>query len=469
MGKVLFHKCRYLITGAPPNGGILEECDLLIEDARIKAIGSVDEMAAFYPDDNGLEIVDCNNKIVMPGLVDAHNHVGEVHALLVEGWLDSPLTGTADALNRVYWPADSWLTEESAYDLTLFGLLHMLKHGVTTHANASPLPHAVYQATVDAGVRAVIHPQMVTSVELHGLDEASHLATTEDVIQRYHDSHDGRIKIGVHPNCTFNCRQSLLLKSMELANEYDVQFVIHYGETDEEVDSSNALWANEGGLVQHLYNAGLLSHRTVIFHGTLLSEAEIDLLAETGSAVVHCPATNAWFGNCAYLPYMLKAGLRIGLGTDMPSHNLFNVMFSVLQHQAIMPREVRGIEPATIFELATLGGAQALGLGSEIGTLQPGKSADVVTIELSHNSSLFPLNSQVLFSMLATNGAGTEVDDAMVNGIFLRRDGAFISLDEAGIIGRAQEWCDKFSTYYLDSKQRNKPMVKRVHGDFLAE
>jgi cytosine/adenosine deaminase-related metal-dependent hydrolase len=229
------------------------------------------------------------------------------------------------------------------------------------------------------------------------------------------------------------------------------------------------LWAKEGGLVQHLFNAGLLSHRTVIFHGTLLSEAEIDLLAETDSAVVHCPATNAWFGYCAYLPYMLKAGLRIGLGTDMPSHNLFNVMFSVLQHQAIMPREVRGIEPATIFELATLGGAQALGLGSEIGTLQPGKSADVVTIDLSHNSSLFPLNSQVLFSMLATNGAGTEVNDAMVNGNFLRRDGAFISLDETAIIVRAQEWCDEFSAYYLGSKQDNKPMVKWVHDDFLPE
>jgi cytosine/adenosine deaminase-related metal-dependent hydrolase len=469
MGKVLFHNCRYLITGAPPNGEILEDCDLSIEDAKIKAIGSADEVGAHDIDENDIEIIDCTNKIVMPGLVDAHNHVGEVHALLVEGWLDTPLTGTVDALNRVYWPADGWLTEESAYDLTLFGLLNMLKYGVTTHANASPLPNAVYQATVDAGVRAVIHPQMVTSVELHGMDERAHLATTEEVIQRYHNTHDGRIQVGIHPNCTFNCRQRLLLRSMELANEYDVQFVIHYGETPEEVDSSNALWASEGGLVQHFYNAGLLSPRTVIFHGTLLNEAEIDLLVETDTAVVHCPATNAWFGYCAYLPYMLKAGLRTGLGTDMPSHNIFNVMLSVLQHHAIMPRELRGIEPAKIFELATLGGAQVLGLENEIGTLQPGKRADVVTIDLSHNSSLFPLNSQVLFAMLVTNGAGTQVCDSMVNGVFLRRDGAFISLDEAAIIGHAQEWCGKFSDYYLASKQYNKPMIKRVHDDFLLE
>lgn len=469
MGKVLFHNCRYLITGVHESGGILESSDLLIEDSQIKALGSSTEIEAHYPNEDNIEIVDCTHKIVMPGLVDAHNHVGEVHALLVEGWLDTPLKGTADALNRIYWPADGWLTDESAYDLTLLGLLNMLKHGVTTHANASPLPHSVYRATVDARVRAVIHPQMVTSVELHGMDELAHLSLTEEVIRSYHDTHDGRIQVGVHPNCTFNCRQSLLRKGMELATRYDVKYAIHYGETPEEVDNSNILWANEGGLVQHLYNADLLSPRTVLFHGTLLSEAEIDLLAETDAALVHCPATNAWFGHCAYLPYMLKAGLRIGLGTDMPSHNIFDVMLSVLQHHAIMPRQVRGIEPAKIFELATLGGAQVLGLGNDIGTLQPGKRADVVSIDLSHNSSLFPLNTQNLFAMLATNGAGTQVCDSMVNGVILRRDGTFIFLDEEAIIARAQEWCDKFSAYYLVSKQYNKPMIKRVHDDFLPE
>jgi len=466
MGKVLFHNCRYLITGAPGTGVILEGDDLLIEDAQIKAIGSPTDVKNHYSHADNLETLDCANKIVMPGLVDAHNHVGEAHALLVEGWLDTPLSGISDALDRVYWPADGWLTGESAYDLTLFGLLNMLKHGVTTHANASPLPHAVYRASVEAGLRTVIHPQMVTSVELHGMDERAHLATAEEVIQRYHNTHDGRIRVGIHPNCTFNCSQSLLIRSMALADEYDVQFAIHYAETPEEVESSNALWASEGGLVQHFFNAGLLSRRTIIFHGTLLNETEIDLLRETDTALVHCPATNAWFGNCAYLPYMLRAGLRIGLGTDMPTHNIFNVMFSVLQHQAIMPRELRGIEPAKIFELATLGGAQVLGLAGEIGTLEPGKRADVVTIDLSHNSSLFPLNRQVLLAMLATNGAGTQVADSMVNGDFLIRDGAFTHLDEEAIIGRAQEWCDKFSAYYLDNKQHNKPMVKRVHDDF---
>jgi 5-methylthioadenosine/S-adenosylhomocysteine deaminase len=469
MGKVLFHNCRYLITGPHENGGILENCDLLVEGNKIKALGSSTDIEPFYPHGEVLQIIDCSHKIVMPGLVDAHNHVGELHALLVEGWLDTPIQGITDALDRIYWPADGWLTEKSAYDLTLFGLLNMLKHGVTTHANASPMPHAVYRASVDAGGRALILPQMVTSVELHGLDARSHITLTENAIQKYHNTHDGLIQVGVHPNCTFNCRQSLLRQGMALAIQHDVKYVIHYGETQDEVNSSNALWVNEGGLLRHLHNLGLLSPRTILIHGTLLNEEEIDLLAETETALVHCPATNAWFGYCANLPYMRKAGLRVGLGTDMPSHNLFNVMLSVLQHHAIMPRKLRGIEPDKIFELATLGGAQVLGLDDKIGTLQSGKLADMVTIDLSHNSSLFPLDSQNLLAMLAINGAGTHVCDSMVNGKFLIRDGAFTHLDEATIIARAQEWCDIFANDYATSVQHNKPMTKRVHDDFLME
>ena len=117
MGRALFHNCRYLITSAH-GGGILEGADLLVDNSRIQALGLPAEVKKHYSDGDGVEIIDCTNKIVMPGLIDAHNHVGEIHALLVEGWLDSPLTGTADALNRVYWPADGWLTEQSAYDLT---------------------------------------------------------------------------------------------------------------------------------------------------------------------------------------------------------------------------------------------------------------------------------------------------------------------------------------------------------------
>jgi len=468
MSPAFFRHCRYLITG-PSEPQVIEDGGLLVEEDRIAVVGPSDEVEARCAGLPDVEVVDASHKIVMPGLVDAHNHVGESHALLVEGWLDTPLKGISDALERIYWPADGWLTDESATDLTLFGLLNLIRHGVTTHANASALPDAVYRATAEAGVRAVIHPQMVTSCELHGMGEAEHLAKTEETICNYHNTQDGRIQVGVHPNGTFNCTQSLLVKGMEIAEQYGVQYAVHLAETTEEVERSNALWADEGGLIAHLRGSDLLSPRTVVFHGTLLTEAEIDVLAETGSRLVHCPPTNAWFGHCAYLPYMLQAGLSVGLGTDCPTHDLFSVMLAVLQQHQIMPRALRGIDPSMIFELATLGGARVLGLDERIGTLEPGKQADVITIDLAHNTRLFPLSPAVLFYMLAFNGAGTEASDVMVDGRFLLRGGTFIGLDEERIIARAHECIHQFSADYLAAQRGGRAMVRRVHADFRRD
>ncbi len=161
MSGILFHDCTYLVTRPAPEQ-IIEGGGLLIEGDRVVAVGPSAEVMARYGQSQDVEMVDASGKIVLPGLVDAHNHVGEAHALLIPGWLRTPVKGIVDALERMYWPADGWLTDESAYDLTLLGLLNMIKHGVTTHANASALPDAVYRASVEAGVRAVIHPQMVT-------------------------------------------------------------------------------------------------------------------------------------------------------------------------------------------------------------------------------------------------------------------------------------------------------------------
>jgi 5-methylthioadenosine/S-adenosylhomocysteine deaminase len=463
--RVFFKACRFLITGPTPEQ-VIERGGLLVEGDRIIAAGPSAEVGRLCEPLDDVETVDASHKIVMPGLVDAHNHVGEAHALLVEGWLDTPVSGIVDALERIYWPADGWLTDESAYDMTLFGLLNSIRHGVTTHANATPLPDAVYRASVEAGVRAAIHPQMVTSFTLHGMGEREYLAATEEAIKNYHNTQNGRIQIGVHPNTTFNCTQSLLLKGMEIAERYDVQYAVHYAETPDEVAASNTLWAGEGGLIRRWRDMGLISPRTVFFHGTLLTEPEIDVLADTGSRLVHCPATNSWFGYCAYLPYMLRAGLTVGLGTDCPTHDLFSVMLSVLQHHQIMPRELSEVDPAVIFELATVGGARVLGLDDRIGTLEPGKKADVVTIDLQRNTRLFPLNRQVLFTMLAFNGAGTEASDVMVDGRFLRRDGEFTLLDEERTAARALEWCEQFAGDYLSAGSAGRAMVHRAHDDF---
>jgi 5-methylthioadenosine/S-adenosylhomocysteine deaminase len=465
--KILIRNCRYLVTDPGSSKRIIEDGAVYIKGSQIEAVGKSFDLEAQYCHQPDLDLLDASEKIVMPGLVDAHNHVGEAHTLLIEGWLDTPITGIVDAAERIYWPAYNWLTEESAYDLALFGLLHLLKHGATTHSDAMIYPDAIYRASLEAKARTVIFPQVVTSVHLpdaHSPDD--YLAQTEATINNYHNTNNGLIRVGVHPNAIFNNSEDMLLRLMELARKYQVLFATHLAESPEEMSCYSKIYSRYGGVVQYLRHIGLLGPSTLLFHGTLLNETEIDLLAETGTSLVHCPSTNAWFGNCAYLPYMLKVGLQVGLGTDCTTHNMFNVMFSVMQHHNIMPRELRRVDPATIFRLATLGGARVLGLQDQIGSIEPGKKADIITLNLKDNSSLFPLSPQVFYSILALNGPGAEACDVLIDGVFVRRNSAFTFLDESAIVARAQERCDQFARDYHHMKQSNQPMFTRLNEEF---
>jgi 5-methylthioadenosine/S-adenosylhomocysteine deaminase len=467
MNKILIRNCQYLVAHPGRLDGIIENGAVYIEHNRIVAVGKSSNIEAQYARQPDVDILDAHEKAVLPGLVDAHNHVGEVHTLLVPGWLDTPIDGIVDATDRMYWPAYNWLTEQSTYDLTLFGLLHALKHGATTHTDAMIFPDAMYRASVEAKARTVIFPQMISSVRLaDAKDEQEYLAHTEAAIRAYHNTRDGLIQVGVHPSTIFNCTEELLLGAMELARKYGVQFVTHIAESPHEKDREDQIFADRGGVIQYLHDLSLLGPQTIFFHGTLLNEGEIDILADTDTALVHCPSTNAWFGYCAYLPYMLKVGLRLGLGTDCVTHNLFSVMLSVLQHHHIMPRQLRGVDPAVIFELATLGGARALGMQDRIGSLEPGKKADLITLDLMENTSLFPLSPQVFYSMLALNGAGTEACDVLIDGVFVRRNFEFTFLDEAAIIARARQWCEKFSLDYQHMQHTHQPMFQRVLEEF---
>ena len=467
MNKILIRNCQYLITNPGSMDGIIEDGAVYIEGSNIVAVGKSAQVEAQFGQEPGIDILDAHQKAVLPGLVDAHNHVGEVHTLLVPGWLDTPITGISDAMDRMYWPAYNWLTEESTYDLTLFGLLHVLKHGATTHTDAMIFPDAIYRASVEAKARTVIFPQMISSVQLaDAKNEQEYLTHTRQAIQAYHRTGNGMIQVGVHPSAIFNCSEGLLLKSIELAHEYGVKLVTHLAEAPDEMGRYNEIYLSRGGIIRYLRSIGLLGPDTILFHGTLLRERDIDILADTGTSLVHCPSTNAWFGYCAYLPYMLKDGLQVGLGTDCVTHNMFNVIFSVLQHHNIMPRDLRGVDPMVIFELATQGGARLLGMQDEIGSLEPGKKADLITLDLKDNSSLFPLSPQVFYSMLALNGAGSVACDVLIDGVFVRRDSEFTFLDEAAIVARARQWCDKFSLDYHRLERAHQPMFQRILPEF---
>ena len=470
MNKVLFKNCRYLICKAAPEKGILEHGAVYVEGPVIKAVGPTAEIERLVTDEN-TEVLDCRNKIVMPGLIDSHNHVGEYHQFLILGMSSwKPVRGIIDVLHHYIWPAWTWLTEESTYDLTLLGIVNLLKHGTTTTANAFHFPDAVYKAAELSRMRMVIQPQMVTAYEMSdGLDEQGYLAQTEDAIRNYHNTLDGRVTVDVHTSWPWNCTESMLVKGMALAEKYDVQFATHLFEAPDEKRLANELCANEGGAIQYLRNIGLVNERSVFFHCTQLNEEEIDIMAETGSAITHCPTNNARKGDCAYVPYMRDAGVRLGLATDNPTGNLFKDMAAMSLFHNIMPREKRSVPVWVPLELATTGSAKVLRMDDRVGTLEPDKRADIITIDLRRNTDLMPLNAGMLFYFLCINGPGAVAADVMVDGVFLRREGEFTILDEEAIIAKATQWFEKFTDYYVKGQEERRSLIKLVHNEFIRQ
>ncbi len=244
MQNTLLRHCRYLVTGLTGPEGIIEDGAILIQGSHIFAVGSSSEVEAIAQDDQRVEVFEADKFLVVPGLVDAHNHLGEAHTLLIPSLLDPPVNGIVDAMERIYWPAYAWLTDQSAYDLTLFGLMHILKHGATTHADAMIFPEAMVRASIDTKARSFIHPQMISSVILpDSTGEDAYLANTELIIKRYHGSQNGLVSIGVHPNGIFNSSHKLLIKGMELANKYGIRFATHIAELPDDKTRSDEVYA----------------------------------------------------------------------------------------------------------------------------------------------------------------------------------------------------------------------------------
>ncbi|PJF38210.1 MAG: hypothetical protein CUN55_18170, partial [Phototrophicales bacterium] len=168
----------------------------------------------------------------------------------------------------------------------------------------------------------------------------------------------------VHPSSTYNCHEWFLKECAALASKYDVGIATHLAESVDEVERARAVWPQ--GEVRRAYELGLMGPKTLFFHSCVLDDEEIALYAETGTSAAHCPPTNSMLGNVARVPAMLAAGVNVGLGTDMPTHDMFKAMLSCSQQHTIMPREIRGLMPWTPLEMATTKAARALNLQDDI-------------------------------------------------------------------------------------------------------
>ncbi len=430
---------RWIIP-VEPAGLVLEDHALAIDNGRIVALlPQAEARERFRP----RAVHDLGRHALIPGLVNAHSHAAMA---LLRGYADDlPLMTW---LSEHIWPAEGrHVGPEFVHDGTLLGVAEMLLGGVTCINDMYFFPEVTARVAAQVGVR--------TAVGLIVIDFPSAYAQSpQEYIDKglaLHDEYKSHplVSTAFAPHAPYTVSEPLLDKVRVLADEIDVPIHIHVHETADEVEQSVARCGERP--LARLHQLGLLSPSLIAVHMTQLTDAEIELVAATGTHVVHCPESNLKLAS-GFCPVaaLSRAGINVALGTDGAASNNDLDMFGEMRTAALVAKAVaKDAAAVPAFEalrMATLNGARALGLSEDIGSLVPGKYADVVAVDLGGIESE-PVYNPV--SQLVYTGNRNQVTDVWVAGRQLVQNRQFTTLDSERVLGKARAWRDKIRNHQL--------------------
>ena len=409
-------------------GTVVTNGALAIDGSTIVAIGPASEIDAQYI---ARERIDATGQIVMPGLINTHTHAPMV---LFRGLADD--MALMDWLTQYIFPAEkATVSPEFVRVGTRLAALEMIESGTTTFADMYYFEDVIADAARNAGLRGVLGQTIIRF-------PVADAATPEEALQRagafLRDwAKDDLIVPAVAPHAPYTLSPETLKTARALANTYGAPMLIHLAETKDEV----ATIAKEQQVSPAMYldRLGLWSGRSLAAHAVWVDEADVTMLAARGVGLSHNPESNMKLASgTAPVPAWLTHGIRAGLGTDGAASNNDLDMFEAMRTAAMLHKHASGdprVLPARqALELATRRGAAALGLDSKIGSLAPGKLADVITIDTS-SARQTPMFDPLSHLVYVTRG--TDVRTTVVNGRVLMREGRVLSLDRATVIKEA--------------------------------
>jgi 5-methylthioadenosine/S-adenosylhomocysteine deaminase len=420
-----------------------------VNDDSILAVGPEAEICKEY---SAVQIVDCDGKVLMPGLVNAHTHV--------------PMTllrGLADDLRLDVWLMGYMMPVEREFvspDFVRLGTqlacAELIRAGVTCFADMYYFEEYVARATAEAGLRAVCSQTVLKFPAPDAESFEDSLAAARDFIRLWKGH--ALIVPSVAPHAPYTCTPEILRATAQLAVEFDVPLHIHIAETALEVE--NMRRENGMPVVPYAKKQGLFDAKVLAAHCVHIDEGEMRTLLHAGAGVSHNPSSNLKLASgFAPVQKMLDAGLNVGIGTDGPASNNDLDMFEEVRLAAFVAKCVSNdptsVPAATALTMATRLGARALHLGSVTGTLEPGKRADLILVDISrlHNSPRFRREPDNAYAQLVYAGKATDVSDVMVNGKWLMQDRELLTLDESEITQAAQEYARKIDIFLMAREQ----------------
>ena len=417
-----------------PFGVELDNHAVAIKDGRIAAVSPIDAARQQF---RAKTVVELHDHALMPGLVNAHTHAA---MSLFRGMADDlPLM---EWLNEHIWPAEGKVASERfVADGTRLAAAEMLLGGTTCFNDMYFFPKDAGAAALDMGIRAVLGMIVLDFPTAFAQDSADYIARGIAV----HDETRSQelLTTAWAPHAPYTVSDEPLERIRTLSEEMDVPVHIHVHETSDEVEQ--ALQGAGERPIARLANLDLLSPRLLAVHMTQLTDAEIELAGHMGINVVHCPESNLKLAS-GFCPVqaLADAGVNVALGTDGAASNNDLDMFGEMRTTALLAKAVAGVASALpaakALEMATLNGANALGLGAVTGSLESGKAADIVAVDLSDVATqpVYSATSTLVYA--ASRG---QVSDVWVNGARRVDSKQLVDVDMEQLRANAAEWRDK--------------------------
>jgi 5-methylthioadenosine/S-adenosylhomocysteine deaminase len=438
---------------------------LAISGDSIVAVGPDKELQSKF---TAGETIDCQGKVLMPGLINAHTHV--------------PMTllrGLADDLRLDVWLLGYMLPVERRFVSpefvrlgTLLGCAEMIRSGVTCFADMYYFEDEVAKATAEVGMRALCAQTVLKfpAPDAEAFEES--LAASRDFIQRW-KGHP-LILPAIGPHAPYTCTEEILRATAELALEFDVPIHTHLAETALEVENSRQEY--DMPVIPYVKKQNLFEAKVLAAHCVHIDEGEMHTLLHHGAGVAHNPSSNLKLASgTAPVKKMLDTGLNVGIGTDGPASNNDLDMFEEVRLAAFLAKNATGdptsVPAPTALAMATRLGAQALHLGHLTGSLEAGKRADFILVNIAglHNIPHFRRDPNAIYAQMVYAAKSTDVSDVMVNGCWLMRDSHLQTLQETGLAEQAQDYARRIDAFLIEREQSVLSKLIAIGGATEAE
>ena len=426
---------RWIIPVVPENR-IFENCALAVDQQKIVGIYPQAEARSKFVADS---VVDLGEHIVMPGLVNAHGHAA---MSLLRGYADDlPLRPW---LEEHIWPVEARvLSEQFVADGTDLAMAEMIKTGTTCFADMYFFAASVAEQVRRSGMRSQVGFTVFDFPTAGGKDPDDYIHKGLQLRDSYKG--DELIKIACAPHAPYTVGDETMRRIATYANELDMAVHIHCHETAQEVRDSLKLYSCRP--LQRLDDLGILLPQTQLVHMTQIDQDDIRLIQDNNCHVVHCPESNLKLAS-GFCPVgkLIDAGINVAIGTDGAASNNDLDLFGELKTAALLAKAVAGdaamLDAHAALRMATINGAKALGWEDQTGSLEAGKSADIIAVEISSLSQkpLYNPASQLVYS-----NAGSQVTHSWVAGKALLKERALMTLDEQNLIRRADAWRNQIS------------------------